>query len=265
MQNLFKFSCIFITGISSSFCSIALYQPNQFEKNVSVLSEIEFIGWQNDDSTLTSKQLSKLYTEYDGKKFYIDEEAKCRDEKIYEYFKESETVQSFGKLIFVDGKLEQKKIATIDYRRPDGSLYKVENVPFQSEFQEIPHAVTYSNGAWSQTANTFKQGTFKLLNGCFAVVDENILTKYQADGTVIRRLATPEEFTAFAPTKMIPHYHKIRHFFETKNLLIGSIEVLKEAPFYRYDNLGHGFSHDKKFLNTYTKMSVNWGSIMGIE
>ncbi len=294
MKNLFKFSCIFIVGMSNGFCSIATFQTSKLFpgvgggniclrcKNLNLESKTalelelqnqkEYVGWQNDDSTLTSRQLLKLYAEHEGEKFYIEQEAKFRDDPIQEYVKESEFVQDFGRLTFSNGVLEQKKIATIDYRRPDGSLYKIENVPVQSEIQQIPHSVTYSpNCGWQITENNFIQGTFKQLKGAFAIVNENILTKYQLDGTVVKRPATPEELAAFLPTKTIPHYWiSIRNYWPKMMLCSGYmpyIDVLIKAPYDKHSGYysGHSWTIDPKFLNTYAKGSVNWDAIMASE
>lgn len=335
------------------------------QQEIELPNQKELTGWQHDDSTLKSKQLSKIYAEYEGEKFYVDQLAKFRDgnsvkeyvlsrsellkarnfeDGVYDcvevipnnyykrpdgseyrqtfpaeiqkshkpiktkpigwhlddskltatqtlqdfviscgnelnvgtvkngaiqgYVKEHEVVQNVGKLTFVNGQLEQKKVATVNYRRPDGSLYTLNNVQIASEIQGIPHTVTYSNGAWRETAHTFRQGTFQAFNGCFGVVDGNIFTKYQKDGTVIRRPALLPELAAFAPTKTIPRYWiKGGSFFHhSRTIRDGSIEVLYSCPCSECKPTWAG--HDGVIpprIRPFIKQPVNWNAIFTAE
>ena len=214
------------------------------------------IGWQIDDLNLIATQTMQDFVISGGNELNV---GTVKNGAIQGYVKENEVAQCVGKLTFVNGKLEQKKVSTINYRRPDGSLYIMNNVPLASEIQGIPHTLTFSNGAWVPTANAFRQGTFQAFNGCFGVVDGNTLTKYQKDGTVIRRAALPHELAAFAPTKSVLCYKWRRHGWNGCRWTDTGeyITVLATYP--------GGSVNDDAPPNNYKKQPVNWNAIFAAE
>lgn len=223
------------------------------------------VGWSNNDAELSSMELLQDYVISGGQELNT---GAVRSGAKQGYVRLESTDTDVGHLVFRGGHLEQAKQRIEKYRRPDGSEY-TRTIEIPSVQIGIPHPVTYNGSSWTvKSGARFRQGTSYAYKGGFAVLDGNMFTKYQTNGTVIRRPALQAELAAFAETKWIPRYwiKGGSTFRRSRTIPDGSLEVLITCPKNECKPTWAGYDRIlPSDISPYVKPAINWEQIFRME
>lgn len=186
--------------------------------------------WYNDDSALESVPLLQDYRMSNGR---VIKDGDARRGDAVPYALLSAAHEPAGLPRAAGARLEQPLRCVERYQRGDKSEF-TRTLPAECVRMRLPHAVRYNGREWYVAPGAgLRPGTFRCFGGGIAVLDGAQLTKYQRDGTVVRRRASEAEAAALAETKEIPRFWKSsKHLIrQSKRVFDGMLEVVVACPY----------------------------------